>query len=209
MEKVIVSFCVIGLLFLQPSYPGYKPVQDVDDFRKKFTVVAAAVKDIKADFTQKKTLVALTETITSKGTLWFKQTDKVRMDYTTPFVYKMIINGDNMLVKDAQKETRMSARSNKLLQQVNRIMIDCMQGSLLESKDFSNRVFENDSYYLLELTPTSKNLQQFFSTIVITVEKKDNSPQIIELNESGGDKTMISLSNKKVNMALPDEVFSF
>jgi outer membrane lipoprotein-sorting protein len=209
MEKVIVSFCVIGLLFLQPSYPGYKPVQDVDDFRKKFTVAAAAVKDIKADFTQKKTLVALTETITSKGTLWFKQTDKVRMDYTTPFVYKMIINGDNMLVKDAQKETRMSARSNKLLQQVNRIMIDCMQGSLLESKDFSNRVFENDSYYLLELTPTSKNLQQFFSTIVITVEKKDNSPQIIELNESGGDKTMISLSNKKVNMALPDEVFSF
>ena len=191
------------------SYPGYKPVQDVDDFRKKFTVVAAAVKDIKADFTQKKTLVALTETITSKGTLWFKQTDKVRMDYTTPFVYKMIINGDNMLVKDAQKETRMSARSNKLLQQVNRIMIDCMQGSLLESKDFSNRVFENESYYLLELTPTSKNLQQFFSTIVITVEKKDNSPQIIELNESGGDKTMISLSNKKVNMALPDEVFSF
>lgn len=209
MEKVIVSFCVIGLLFLQPSYPGYKPVQDVDDFRKKFTVVAAAVKDIKADFTQKKTLVALTETITSKGTLWFKQTDKVRMDYTTPFVYKMIINGDNMLVKDAQKETRMSARSNKLLQQVNRIMIDCMQGSLLESKDFSNRVFENESYYLLELTPTSKNLQQFFSTIVITVEKKDNSPHIIELNESGGDKTIISLSNKKVNMALPDEVFSF
>ena len=209
MEKVIVSFCVIGLLFLQPSYPGYKPVQDVDDFRKKFTVVAAAVKDIKADFTQKKTLVALTETITSKGTLWFKQTDKVRMDYTTPFVYKMIINGDNMLVKDVQKETRMSARSNKLLQQVNRIMIDCMQGSLLESKDFSNRVFENESYYLLELTPTSKNLQQFFSTIVITVEKKDNSPHIIELNESGGDKTIISLSNKKVNMALPDEVFSF
>jgi outer membrane lipoprotein-sorting protein len=209
MEKVIVSFCVIGLLFLQPSYPGYKPVQDVDDFRKKFTVAAAAVKDIKADFTQKKTLVALTETITSKGTLWFKQTDKVRMDYTTPFVYKMIINGDNMLVKDAQKETRMSARSNKLLQQVNRIMIDCMQGSLLESKDFSNRVFENESYYLLELTPTSKNLQQFFSTIVITMEKKDNSPQIIELNESGGDKTIISLSKKKVNMALPDEVFSF
>ncbi|MBN8650270.1 MAG: outer membrane lipoprotein carrier protein LolA [Cytophagales bacterium] len=209
MEKVIVSFCVIGLLFLQSSYPGYKPVQDVDDFRKKFTVAAAAVKDIKADFTQKKTLVALTETITSKGTLWFKQTDKVRMDYTTPFVYKMIINGDNMLVKDAQKETRMSARSNKLLQQVNRIMIDCMQGSLLESKDFSNRVFENDSYYLLELTPTSKNLQQFFSTIIVTVEKKDNSPHIIELNESGGDKTIISLSNKKVNMALPDEVFSF
>lgn len=207
MEKVLVSFCVI--LFFQPSYPGYKPVRDVDDFRKKFTVAAAAVKDIKADFTQKKTLVALTETITSKGTLWFKQTDKVRMDYTTPFLYKMIINGDNMLVKDAQKETRMSARSNKLLQQVNRIMIDCMQGSLLESKDFSNRVFENDSYYLLELTPTSKNLQQFFSTILITVDKKDNSPHIIELNESGGDKTIISLSNKKVNMVLPDEVFSF
>jgi len=209
MEKVLVSFCVIGLLFFQPSYPGYKPVRDVEDFRKNFTVAAAAVKDIKADFTQKKTLVALTETITSKGTLWFKQTDKVRMDYPTPFLYKMIINGDNMLVKDAQKETRMSARSNKLLQQVNRIMIDCMQGSLLESKDFSNRVFENDSYYLLELTPTSKNLQQFFSTILITVDKKDNSPHIIELNESGGDKTIISLSNKKVNMALPDEVFSF
>ncbi len=201
--------CVCSFHSMAQTYPGYKVVGDLPAFKKTFAKASGEINSIAADFVQEKTLVALTETITSKGKLWFKRDNKVRMDYVSPFVYKMIMNGDKMFILDDQKETQVNVRSNKLFQQVNRIMIDCMQGTILESNDFTTQVFENESTYLLVLTPASKNLKQFFQAILLTVEKKDNSPRSIELKEPGGDMTIITLSNKTLNGPLKDEVFSF
>ncbi len=205
----------ISLGYLTPlevfaiQYPGFKPVEDLASFKKHFVAEAAKLKSVEGEFTQEKELSALTEKITSHGKLWFKRENKVRMDYADPFVYRMIINGDKMFIRDGQKESQINVRSSKLFQQVNRIMLDCMQGSILENPDFSARVFESDSAFLLEFTTLSRNLKQFFRSIVLIVEKKDNAPRSIQLNESSGDKTVLTLHRKIVNGTLPDEVFFF
>jgi outer membrane lipoprotein-sorting protein len=120
----------------------------------------------------------------------------------------MVMNGDKMMVKDDQKESRINVKSNKLFQQVNKIMIDCVQGTILDSKDFTTKVFENDKTYLLEMTPVSKTLKEFFQTIVLSVEKKDYSVKSIDMNEPAGDKTTITFSNKVLNATVADEVFA-
>lgn len=205
----------IGLVFALGSfqsaakYPGYKPIADLAGFKRKFSETALALHSFKGEFRQEKTLQALTEKITSKGTFWFKRNNKVRMNYTSPFLYDMVINGDKMAIKDNDKLTRINASSHKLLQQVNRIMIDCMQGTILESKDFVTTAYENDLNFLLELNTQSQNLKPFISTIVLVIDKKDHSPNSIELNEPAGDKTVISLKNKIINGQMGDEVFSF
>lgn len=200
----------LALLSLNATaqYPGFKEVRDIHAFKSRFKESAVKVSSLKGDFSQEKTMAAITETIRSRGTLWFKRDNKVRMDYTTPFLYKVVINGNRMLIKDNGKETEVNTASNKLFQQVNRIMIDCMQGTILDSQDFSSKVFENESGYLIELVPVNKNLKQFLSTIVLKVDRKDNSPSAIELNEPSGDKTSIVLRNKSINGQLQDEVFS-
>jgi outer membrane lipoprotein-sorting protein len=118
------------------------------------------------------------------------------------------MNGDKMMVKDEQKQTQVNVKSNKLFQQINRIMIDCIQGSILDSKDFTTRVFENDRTYLMEMRPTSKALKDFFQTILLVVEKMDYSVHSIEMNEPTGDNTIITFTNKKLNEQLPDSVFA-
>lgn len=219
--KSIFSAILVCLLIVQLNvaaagsgqpdndYPGYKPVADLPAFQKKFKETSARIQSLNSDFTQEKYLSALTEKITSYGQLWFKRNNKVRMDYTRPYVYRMVMNGDKMLVRDNGKENQINVKSNRLFQQVNRIMIDCMQGTILESADFKSRVFENENFYLLELTPVSKNLKQFFQTIVLIADKKDSSAKSIELLEPAGDKTLITLQNKIVNGQLPDEIFAF
>lgn len=192
----------------QAQYAGYKPVADLPAFKQRFAAESQKVQSITADFTQEKVLTALTEKITSYGKFWFKRSNRVRIDYTKPFTYRMVMNGDKMLVRADQKENRINVRSNKLFQQVNRIMIDCVQGTILDSKDFTSRVFENDKQYLLEMTPAVKSLKEFFKTIVLVVEKKDYSVRSIEMNEPAGDVTTISFSNKTLNAAVADEVFA-
>lgn len=218
MESVRVLapiFLVVSLFQQLPSqamatqYPGFIPVQDLESFRRTFTSASSTVTAIQGEFTQEKELAALTEKITSHGKLWYKREGRVRMDYSDPFEYRIIINGDKMSVHDGQKESRINVRSSKLFQQVNQIMLDCMQGTILQSPDFSTRVFESDSAYLLEFTTVSKTLKQFFQSIILIVEKKDYAPRSIQLNEPSGDKTVITLDRKTVNGRVPDEVFSF
>lgn len=207
-----VLICVLPLTMFSTvfaQYPGYKAITNLNAVRSEFITAAAKVQSLESDFVQEKTLFALTEKITSHGKFWFKRDSKIRMDYVAPFDYKMIINGSRMYVRDGQKESQVNIRSNKLFQQVNQIMISCMQGTVLENKEFNTRIFENGPNLLMELTPVGGNLKQLFEAILLTIEKKDSSPVAIQLNESSGDTTLITLSNKKVNGVLRDEIFYF
>jgi outer membrane lipoprotein-sorting protein len=87
-------------------------------------------------------------------------------------------------------------------------MLDCIQGTILNSRDFSTTVLESDKMYLLEMVPTGKNLKDLFSVIRLYVDKKDYSAAMIEMNEPGGDRTLLSFSNKRINQTVNDEVFA-
>ena len=130
------------------------------------------------------------------------------MEYTSPYQYLMVINKDRVFVKDRQKESKINTRSNKMFQQINRVMIDCMQGTVFSNPDFSTRLFENKSAVLIEMTPLTKGLKEMFSHIILVVEKKDFSVVSIRMNEASGDYTTIRFINKEQNVQLPDNLFS-
>lgn len=194
---------------VQAQYNGYQPLTDVAAFKKKFAAEAVKISSISSNFKQEKTLTALTETIASQGTFNFKRTNKVKLEYKKPFSYVMLMNGDKMIVKDDGHENTVNLKSNKLFQQINRIVVDCIQGTILDSKDFTSKVFESQKDFLLEMTPTSKSLKGFFQTIVLIVEKKDYSVDSIKMNEPSGDTTIITFTEKKINAPIPDEMFAF
>jgi len=206
--KVTLGFIVIISFSTYAQYPGYAAIPEIVVFKKQFNAESAKVLSIACDFKQEKTLTSLKEKITSTGKFWFKRSNKLRMEYTKPFVYLIVMNSDKMLVRDSQKENRINAKSSKLFQKINRIMIDCVQGNILDNKDFTARVFENGTTFLLEMTPVSKTLHEFFQTIVLTVDKKDYSAKSIIMNEPMGDITLIKFEHKKLNEPIPDAVFT-
>jgi outer membrane lipoprotein-sorting protein len=211
-DRMIVA-CVLTLMMIvsvgHAQQKNFRPVSDMATFRKQFVAESSKVQTISSDFKQQKQLLALTETITSTGKFWFKRPVQVRIDYLKPFVYQMIMSGDRMQVRDDQKATTFNTKSNKLFQQVNKIMVDCISGSILESSDFTSKVFENDLAYRIELTPVSKTLKGFFEVIIVLVDRKDYSVDSIEMNEPGGDTTTITFTNKLLNQPVGDEVFKF
>jgi outer membrane lipoprotein-sorting protein len=209
MHKLLLIGLFIGSgISLKAQYTGYTPLTDLSKFKELFSVEAQKVISIKSDFVQEKNLSMLSEKITSQGKFWFKKDSRVRMEYTKPFTYLMIINKDKVFVKDGQKQNTISTKSNKLFQQINKITVDCVQGTVLTNPDFSTRVFENKTAYLVELSPVSKNLKEFFKTIVVIVDKKDYSVTNIEMNENSGDNTIIHFVNKEMNTNLPDALFA-
>jgi len=157
---------------------------------------------------QEKNLSMLSEKIISKGNLWFKKDNLLRMEYNKPFEYLVILNKDNMYIKDGQKENKISTRSNKLLQQINKITVDCVQGAILSNPDFITKVYENRNAYEVELSPVGRALKEFFKTIIVVVDKSDYSVSSIEMVENGGDYTLIRFTNRELNTAIPDAIFA-
>jgi outer membrane lipoprotein-sorting protein len=208
MRRTIFIILCLMTVQLQAQTAGYKSVANTDEFRKQFAKAAQTTQTIQCDFVQDKNLSMMADKIVSKGKFWFKRDNKVRMEYEKPSYYLLVINGTNIKTKDGQKENKVSAKSNKIFEQVNNMMIDCVQGTALDNKNFTSKLFENGPTYLVELTPANKNLKGIFKTINLTVDKKDYTVTKIDMQEQSGDNTVISFHHRLTNVNIKDEVFS-
>lgn len=209
MRKIFsLLFMCIAVTAVYAQHAGYKRVADMAAFKIQFAAAAKQTQSVKADFVQEKNLSLLSEKITSKGKFWFKKDNLVRMEYNQPFQYLVVINKNNVLVKDGQKENKISTKSNKLFQQINRMMVDCVQGTALSNPDFTVTAFENAGAWLVALTPVVKGMKDYFKNINIVLSKKDYSVNKLEMFEQSGDNTIISFTNKELNASIADTLFA-
>lgn len=207
-RTIFLFLLLVSGLWGSAQYSGYKLVTDANEFKTKFTAASQKTNTIKSDFVQEKELSLLSEKIVSKGKFWFKRENAVRMEYTTPFQYLMIINNGKIYIKDSQKENKISAKSNKLFEQINKVMMDCVNGSALNNPDFTTKIFEGGETYLVELSPVNKSLKNLFKNINLIVGKKDYAVSKIEMHEPSGDNTTINYINREMNTNLPDALFA-
>ena len=208
---MIRSLCLAVLFFCfhqgKGQYPGYTELKNTEAFKKTFVQSTGNTESIQADFIQEKSLTMLSEKIISNGKFRFRKKDKLRMEYLQPYTYLLILNGGKIYVKDGQKENKISAGSNPVLKQVNRILIDCVSGSMLDNPDFKSRIFENPASWLIEFKPLARNLKELYKNINIVLDKKDFTASSIGMYDASGDKTIIRFQNKELNAQIPESVF--
>jgi outer membrane lipoprotein-sorting protein len=209
MRKLFLFLIItVSSLTVKAQTAGYTSVADLARFTEQYTTVAKKMETIKSDFVQEKNLSMLSEKITSKGKFWFKKENLLRMEYDKPFEYLMILNKDNIYIKDGKKESRVSVKSNKIFQQINKIIVGCVQGAILNNPDFKMKALENKNTYLVELAPVSTTLKEFFKDIDITIDKHDYSVTTIVMNENSGDNTTLHFTNRELNTPIPDALFN-
>lgn len=206
-----VCFCLIYVFLISEASaqnPGFTALKNPENFKQAFNDAAKTTNSIKSDFIQEKNLSMLADKIISKGKFWFKKENRVRMEYTHPFAYLMILNGGRIYVKDGQKENKISAGSGKVFQQVNRLLLDCVGGTIFSNPDFHTRILESPKAYLIELQPVAKNLAALYQKINIFIDRKDYSASAIDMFEVSGDNSSIRFLNKELNANIPDTLFT-
>jgi outer membrane lipoprotein-sorting protein len=201
---ILMSLC---MLYTKGQYAGYAEWKNSEIFKKSFAQATAATESVQADFIQEKSLTMLSEKIISNGKFRFRRKDKLRMEYLQPYTYLLILNGGKIYMRDGLKENKISAGSNPVFKQINRILLDCVSGSMLDNPDFQARIYENSGYWLIEFKPVAKNLKELYKNINIVLDKKDFTASTIGMYEVSGDQTIIRFQNKEINAQIPDSVF--
>lgn len=192
-------------VFAQPK--GFTPVKNAASFQASLAKANASVTTISSDLSQTKNMVLLSEKIKSKGKFYFMKEDKVRIEYTSPYSYLLVMNKGQILVKDEQKTSKVNTKNNKTMQSVNRIMMDCMRGTVLNNPDFKAMVYENSNDYLVSLMPQTADMKKLFQNIDVYLSKKGFDVTRLTMKENGGDLTDMYFTNTKHNATLNEALF--
>jgi outer membrane lipoprotein-sorting protein len=206
--KINTLFLLFTLLTTVCAAQNFTPVKDDAAVRKRFAEVSKSTTSIKSDFIQEKNLSMLAEKVTSKGVFYFKQNNKVRLEYTQPFKYLLVMNNGKAMIKDDAKTTQMDMHKTKIFQQVNNIIVDCVHGSALSNPNFQVKIYESKTQLKLDMKPIAKGMKEFFDNIVIFIDKTDYSVLKMQMNELSGDNTIITFTNKEINGNIADNLFA-
>ncbi|MBO9617756.1 MAG: outer membrane lipoprotein carrier protein LolA [Niabella sp.] len=206
MRKLFLLVLLAGISLA--GFAQYKPVANAAGVKNQFAAAAQKINSITADFTQVKSLSMLSEKLTSKGKFYFKRDNRVRMEYTSPYQYLMVLNGNKVSIKDGQKTNKMSAGSSKLFQQVNQLMMDCIKGTVFDNPDFSVQLLENSNSYMAAMTPVTREMKSLFKQVKVIMERGSFVVSEVQMTDTKGDNTTIHYTAQKLNTALPDALFA-
>lgn len=210
MNKVLLMLIIwlggFGVLSAQDA--DMKPVKDTTAFKNKLKEASATTNTIDCDFTQKKHLSFMAEDIVTSGHFSFKKERKIRWEYLKPYSYIVVINNNDIYLKDEEKTSHFDANSNKMFQGINDMMVAIVKGDLFGTGDFKSVFYENEKYYFVKLLPVKGEMKNYLKGIEIYFDKKDMTVVKLKLTELSDDYTFIEYHNKTINKPLSDALFT-
>ena len=183
-----------------------------DESRKMVAEVCAAAAEmtsLQCDFVQVKQLSLLQTALTSKGKMYYRGGDRLRWEYTSPYTYTFVLNGDRVMLKSSEKTDVVSVRSSRMFQEIARIMLNSVTGRCLaDESDFKVTMHEAGGQWEARLVPQQKEMAALFSEVRLHIDPKLRMVTVVELKEQSGDTTRIEMKNVRKNGTIDDAVFS-
>lgn len=174
----------------------------------QINAVASGMKSMQCDFVQTKFLKMLNDKMLSKGKMYYQQGNKLRWEYTSPYSYAFVLNGNQVLISKGKRNDVINVNQSKMFKEIARIMMNSVVGNCLnDKKDFNVKIVAVGSEYVATLLPQQRQMRQMFQKIVLHFNKAKSTVSKVELVEKKGDRTVIELRNVRTNVAISPSVF--
>ncbi len=210
MARMILPLSLLLLVSLTTSAQQRRNrVENPDPVIRSIVSACNKVQSITCEFSQEKEMSVMAEKVLSGGKFWFRKEKSLRWEYTSPFSYLIIINGDQMLVRDDQKVNLINIQSNRVFREINQMIIGAIRGTLLEDqKNYEIALEENTGQWIATLIPQNPKIRETLREIVIFFDKRDLTVDRLFMREASGDYTRIIFRDKKINQHVDDALFS-
>ena len=177
--------------------------------RQRVNQAAAAMKTMQCDFVQTKHLKMLNDVMVAQGKMYYQQRSKLRWEYTNPYAYTFVLNGDKVLLKNRQRNDVIDVNQNKMFREIASIMMSSVVGNCLsDDKTFKTTITTANGEWIATLVPKRKDMRQMFQKIVLHFNQQRAVVSCVEMVEKNGDKTVINLKNIRTNETINAAVFA-
>ncbi|WP_168776967.1 LolA family protein [Muribaculum caecicola] len=207
MKKIATIFCMLLCALSVMAAP--LTAQQKQEVIGRINKTASGLKSMSCSFTQTKYLSLLSDEMISEGKMNYKQPNKLRWEYTTPYQYLFIFNGTKVYVGNESRKDVIDTNTNKVFKEVARIMMSTVTGTALSnSSDFSIDVADGNTQWQITLVPKKKEMKKMFSKIVLLFNKSNLMIAEINIYENNNDRTNIKLKNIKTNGVVNETLFA-
>ncbi len=208
MKRLFLMGCLLGAM---GGALAQEPVSVAEraEMIERTRAAAAEITSLQCDFSQVKNLSLLQAAMTSEGKMYYKGGHSLRWEYTSPYTYTFVLNGDQVMMRSADKTDVVDVKSSRMFQQIARIMLNSVTGrSLTDTEDFAVEMYVQEGQWLAELRPKRKEMAQLFDRVRLWIDPASRMVRVVELIEKGGDTTRIEMRNVRKNVPIDDAVFA-
>lgn len=200
-------FIFILVLFSSLTF-AQSELENPENWIQKISAETSKIKTLKSEFQQKKVLSFLNNPIESSGTFWFKQENKIRWEYKTPYPYLIIMKNGILTILDEDQESTMDLSSNVMFEQLSSLIAGSIQGSLLnQDGKYQKEYFENEKAVIVRFIPLNEQLLSYLKYIEIHFNKESLYVDELIMMEPGDDFTQIQFLNPEINFEIEEGVF--
>lgn len=206
MRKTLQLLLILlfpAMIIAQETSPAKSP----EAVRQAFMKANESMNSFESDFKQSKELSFMNKPLVSNGKFYYQKDDMLRWEYIDPIQYIMLINGEEVRIKEDGKVKNYSSAVNEIFKTVKEIILGCISGDILNNPEYAASYFENTEFYEVSLQPKKKELQGFMKEVHIYINRSANTLHHLVLVDGAGDKTTIDFVNPKLNQAIPASVF--
>ena len=210
MKKKTILVLLLALLSLSMRAQDAKPLSEAESQKvmAALTEAAASMQTLQCRFVQEKTSSMLAEPSVAEGTMHFAAPDRMRWEYTAPYAFALVVNGDRIVKVTDGKSEVLDGKSGRMYQgMVGLIMGSASGKKLFDPTMFDVVMFDDGEYWKAEMTPKRRDMKRMFSQLVFRFDKKTNGISRVEFKASGGDITSIRFVDIKLNEAIGEKVF--
>ena len=201
---------IVMLALLATNAWAQNPLTEAESQKviSALTQAASSMQTLQCRFVQEKTSSMLAEPSVAKGTMHYAASDRMRWEYTEPYVFALVVNGEQIIkVTDGKAET-LDGKSSRMYQgMVSLIMGSASGKKLFDASVFDVTLYDDNEFWRAEMTPKRRDMKRMFSQLVFRFDKKTNGISRVEFKDAGGDVTWIRFEDMKLNEVIDDNVF--
>ncbi len=165
---------------------------------------------IKATVYQEKHLRALNKPVHVKGTVILKKPGMLRWEAFTPEKSITVINRKTITryYPDSREADIRSLSDNFIARNTMTFFSSVMWGALEKmDKRFKVDISGEEGILTVTLTPLSKMVSKYLSSIIIFYNEKNGMPQGFEVSTPAGDRTVTRLEDVEMDPVISDDTF--
>ena len=176
---------------------------------EQLTQAAASMQTMHCRFVQEKTSTMLAEPSVSEGTMHYVAPDKMRWEYTKPYAFALIVNGERIVKVTDGKAEVLEGNSSRMYQGIVNIIMGSASGKkLFDASVFDMALYDDDAFWKAEMTPKRRDMKRMFSQLVFRFDKKTNGISRVEFIGSNGDVTLIRIEEISLNETIDNQMFT-
>ena len=207
MRQIIVFLATV-FLTVSSSFAQMKKLENVSLFLKQMERNVSLIKSVESDFKQIKHIEDFNQDITSSGKFFYIPSDKIRLNYSKPLPYLVVINGDKIKIESNGKKNVMNLKDSKQMQEMQNMLKICLSDNFSNiPSDYTTEFYEDELFYLTIIKPVDESVRKYITQLDIYLNKKDMRVDKLRISETMGDYTDYFFTNMKYNTLNNNSLF--